>query len=204
MKYFLYISVLAFAALQACNECTVKVLPDLFAKAISISQKSGGFNSGDIATVLVSISNLIDVYNSCPTETAASTDYETELLHRTNSNSAWKVVGKANYMQPNIDPGGNGFNDAPQMKFNVPGDYYVTNITDALKKIAERSKTNNTSFSQPEVGVRSSALSGSNIEFITVKSTKEFEEKVQRKEEINYVEFLPKANLKSVQLFRFQ
>lgn len=187
-----------------CNKCTIKALPDLFAQAISISQKSGGFSSGDVATILVSIANLIDVTTKCPTETSASTDYETTLLHRANSNATWTIAGKATYVQPNIEAGGNGFKDAPQMKFIVPGDYYVTDITDALKKIAERSKTNNSTFSQPELGVRSSTLNDSKIEFITVKSTKEFEEKVQRKEEINYVEFLPKSNLKSVQLFRFQ
>lgn len=200
---YLTIVIILFQS-SKCNDCTIKALPDLFAKAIELGQKPGGFTSGDIVPLGIAITNLIDATNTCPTQEASSTEYETALLHRPNSNASWSMVGKANYGQPTIEAGGTGFSDNPKVKFTVPGDYYVTDLADALQKITERSRTNNTNVSQPAVGVRSSTINTSNIEFITVKSTKEFEDKVQRKEKINYVEFLPKDNLKSVQLFQFQ
>jgi hypothetical protein len=79
-----------------CNKCTVAALPDLFATAIEITQKPGGFVVGDIATVALSIQNLIDLTSNC-TEVAGATEYETNLYHRANASSAWTNVGKATY-----------------------------------------------------------------------------------------------------------
>lgn len=177
---------------SSCNQCTTQALPDLFAKGVDIAQKPGGFQSGDIAPILISIINIIDATISCPTQDAPSTEFDVQLYHRPVGSGSWQAAGTANYLQPNI-VAGSPFNYSPQVKFNVPGDYYIGNMTDAIAKVNERSKDNNFARSGQQ-NAKSSVTSG----IITVASTKEFEDKVQRGEKILYVEFLPDPNLVSV------
>jgi hypothetical protein len=77
----------------------------------------------------------------------------------------------------------------------------VGDITNAVKKIKERDFNNNSTNSQTQLGVRSTGATS--IGFITVKSTKEFEDKVKRGETIPYVAFEPKSNLLKVEVKNF-